>query len=80
MTTLEFLKEAEAWLCFNTHPSPEQISEFKRSLREQIAQLEAEPTRHTMDEIIQQIADSDIRPNYKIISTAAINHLSRQKP
>lgn len=39
--SLAFLKEAEAWLSFNNHPSKENISDFKNSLRDLLKQLES---------------------------------------
>ena len=36
---LNFLQEIEAWLCLNTHPTLEQICEFKKDLRIKIKEL-----------------------------------------
>jgi hypothetical protein len=43
MTALELLKEIEAWLCFNTRPSMEQIQEFREDLKGHIERLENQP-------------------------------------
>lgn len=36
MTSLELLKEIEAWLCFNTEPSKEEIAKLRKSIDDHI--------------------------------------------
>lgn len=43
-TSIELLKEIEAFLCFNTHPSKKEIQVIKQSIREHIEEIESENT------------------------------------
>lgn len=36
MNNLELLKEIEAWLCFNTDPSKEELAKMKKTIKEHI--------------------------------------------
>lgn len=38
MTSLELLKEIEAWLSFNTEPSREETSKLRKSIKEHVTE------------------------------------------
>ena len=38
MTSLELLKEIEAWLCFNTEPSKEETAKLRKSINEHLSE------------------------------------------
>ena len=38
MTSLELLKEIEAWLCFNTEPSKDETAKLRKSIKEHVAE------------------------------------------
>ena len=38
MTSLELLKEIEAWLCFNTEPSKEETAKLRKSINEHVSE------------------------------------------
>jgi hypothetical protein len=38
MTSLELLKEIEAWLSFNTEPSKEEIAKLRKSIKEHVTE------------------------------------------
>jgi hypothetical protein len=38
MTSLELLKEVEAWLSFNTEPSKEETAKLRKSIKEHVAE------------------------------------------
>jgi len=38
MTSLELLKEIEAWLSFNTEPSKEEIAKLRKSINDHICE------------------------------------------
>jgi len=38
MTSLELLKEIEAWLCFNTEPSKEETAKLRKSINDHVSE------------------------------------------
>lgn len=38
MTSLELLKEIEAWLCFNTEPSKEETAKLRKSINDHVTE------------------------------------------
>lgn len=40
MTNLELLKEIEAWLCFNTAPSKEEIAKLRETIKNHVEAIE----------------------------------------
>ena len=38
MSSLELLKEIEAWLCFNTEPSKEETAKLRKSINEHVSE------------------------------------------
>ena len=38
MTSLELLKEIEAWLSFNTEPSKEETAKLRKSIKEHVTE------------------------------------------
>jgi hypothetical protein len=38
MTSIELLKEIEAWLCFNTEPSKEETAKLRKSINDHVTE------------------------------------------
>ena len=56
---IKLLKEIEAWLCFNGHPTSEQISDFRMDLKLKIEKLESKLTALESEEEKDVDYDSD---------------------
>ena len=59
MTSLELLREIDAWLSFNNSPSKEQISELRKDIKKHLTeQLKCEHKgRRTATELVEYCED-----------------------